>query len=414
MQAADRRQRLQALLKLGRMMRGWTRLELSSELGRDPTKLVPASGNPKLDLVEALARVLSWPVEEVVYAIRGGDEEDPHDDLERVPFEPEAMSIFIADARRHRRWEDLRAAGTVLHRQADDGEQRGLGDHLVANAWAGMGCFAVALSVSQRGLGERGLSFATRTLLALDSAVSHYALWNLVEAKAIATELLEQLDRRDRSDRLCRVATAAAHSIRGHARRREALAEAVPDAAMVNAASDDLATAEREYRWLNDDFGDVGDLGRSQVCRGGRLECEAVERGSVERAIEAFVEGLGEVVDLDSIGEVDLLESHGWWCVFGSNLALRSQDEVRGVRAMAILTNKCFEIADRLDHWAMRERSFTLEHFRRQRAWETEERFDDWVLDAEDLRVLMGTMGRFPRFRPVGWRILASAGFVDA
>ena len=81
---------------------------------------------------------------------------------------------------------------------------------------------------------------------------------------------------------------------------------------------------------------------------------------------------------------------------------------------MAILTNKCFEIADRLDHWAMRERSFTLEHFRRQRAWETEERFDDWVLDAEDLRVLMGTMGRFPRFRPVGWRILASAGFVDA
>ena len=58
----------------------------------------------------------------------------------------------------------------------------------------------------------------------------------------------------------------------------------------------------------------------------------------------------------------------------------------------------------------MRERAFTLEWFRRQ----TIGRFDPaecaaWTLDSDDVRVLVGTMGRFPLFRATGWAILDRA-----
>jgi hypothetical protein len=61
----------------------------------------------------------------------------------------------------------------------------------------------------------------------------------------------------------------------------------------------------------------------------------------------------------------------------------------------------------------MRERAFTLEWFRRQDvAGDEGPSFRDWMLDTEDVRVLVGTMGRFPLFRATGWRILDRATLV--
>ena len=58
----ERRRRLERLLDLAQVYRGWTRRELAKSLGRDPTKLIPGSGNPKLDLVISLSEVLDWTV----------------------------------------------------------------------------------------------------------------------------------------------------------------------------------------------------------------------------------------------------------------------------------------------------------------------------------------------------------------
>ena len=416
MRGRDRRERLQSLLDLVRAMRGWSRGELSAALGRDPTKLVPASGNPKLDLVVRLAQVIGWSPGEVLEAIDGDLLDEPwaaEIPEQAVPEDLGELAGFLESARRQRRWDVLRGAGAAMRRDADDPDRRGLADHVIASAWAGMGCFACSLAVAQRGLGEGGLHFGTRTLLALDAAAAHYALWNLVESHAIATDLLLDLERRSGEDRLWRIAVASARSIRGQARRRLAGDDRERGAYHAEAACEDLAAAERDFRWLHEDFADPADLARAHVCRGGWLECRARLDGSMQRVLEAILDGLDEIVDLDRVTDPDLLEAHGWWCVFGANLALRMGEDPAAQQPMAILTNKCFEIADRLDHWAMRERSFTLEHFRRQRAWGGEDSFDQWVLDAEDLRVLMGTMGRFPRFREVGWRIISLAGFVD-
>ena len=60
-----RKKRLEQLLELAQAYKGWSRRELARALGRDPTKLVPGTGIPKLDFVVELAGVLDWPVGEV-------------------------------------------------------------------------------------------------------------------------------------------------------------------------------------------------------------------------------------------------------------------------------------------------------------------------------------------------------------
>lgn len=60
------RERLEELQALARTYRNWTVKELAHALGRQPGRLVPDSGMPKIDLVVGLAKALDWPVEAVV------------------------------------------------------------------------------------------------------------------------------------------------------------------------------------------------------------------------------------------------------------------------------------------------------------------------------------------------------------
>ena len=73
-QAERRRLRLAQLLDLAQTYQGCTRKALARTLGRDPTKLIPGSGIPKLDLVVDLSRVLDWSVDEVVEYLWVDDE----------------------------------------------------------------------------------------------------------------------------------------------------------------------------------------------------------------------------------------------------------------------------------------------------------------------------------------------------
>ncbi|NCF40944.1 MAG: hypothetical protein GWP75_12595 [Planctomycetia bacterium] len=134
-----------------------------------------------------------------------------------------------------------------------------------------------------------------------------------------------------------------------------------------------------------------------------------------KEAIDRILAGIERVVDPESASlSGDLLESWGWWSIFGCNIALRHLDQATMHRPMAILTNKATEIANVLGNWALRERAFTLENFRRQRIADLTGMQPDWFLDEEEIRTISGTMGRFPGFREVGWRILDAAHIFDA
>lgn len=63
---SDARDRLEELQALARTYRNWSVKELAHALGRQPGRLVPDSGLPKIDLVVGLAKALDWPVEAVV------------------------------------------------------------------------------------------------------------------------------------------------------------------------------------------------------------------------------------------------------------------------------------------------------------------------------------------------------------
>ena len=80
---------------------------------------------------------------------------------------------------------------------------------------------------------------------------------------------------------------------------------------------------------------------------------------------------------------------------------------------MAVLTNKADEIAERLNNWSMRERVYTMQYTRWERATSSSGFEIPCVIDTEDVRVIAGTMGRFPTFRETGWQILQSAQIID-
>ena len=64
-----RRERLGRFVDLARVYRGWNRQQLAANLGRDLSKVVPDSGNPKLDLVVALADALDWSIGDVAQTV---------------------------------------------------------------------------------------------------------------------------------------------------------------------------------------------------------------------------------------------------------------------------------------------------------------------------------------------------------
>jgi len=131
-------------------------------------------------------------------------------------------------------------------------------------------------------------------------------------------------------------------------------------------------------------------------------------------AVATITEALGGVEDPQLAPPGDWLESYGWWCIFGCNIAVRYLQDPQFHRAMAIFTNKAVEIADRLDNWSLRERAFSLEQARRDRLQKSTGFDAEWVLDEEEVRTITGTMGRFPSFRETGWKILTEARIVGS
>ncbi|MHC4101167.1 MAG: hypothetical protein ACYTFF_12890 [Planctomycetota bacterium] len=169
------------------------------------------------------------------------------------------------------------------------------------------------------------------------------------------------------------------------------------------------------YSALASEYDDPSLAGIANTCYGGLLEAEvALGRRTAAEVLDELAVGLDRVRDVSEEPVGDLLESYGWWCVFGCNIALRHIDDERRLQQhMAVLTNKADEIADRLDNWSMRERVFTMQYVRWERA-QSSTGFDiPCVIDTDDVRVIAGTMGRFPTFRDTGWRILQSAQIVD-
>jgi tetratricopeptide (TPR) repeat protein len=404
-----RRERLGRFVDLARVYRGWSRQELASRLGRDASKVVPESGNPKLDLVVALADALDWTVGDVAECVWA----DPRDAEEAEASYGELDDRALA-AHRAGDWEGMVRVARQMLAASRTGAERAKALNRMSGGYDGQGRYVKSLECLREALACGPLPASLRTMLLVNLANAHSALWHVAEARAMACELVDRFAARPPETRVDRVAQAFALHVRGQCARR--MIERDPDQREehAQAARGDLERAGTLFTELAREYADDSYGGVANTCRGALVEvaCALGERDPTE-AVAQLTEGLGAVEDPQLAPPGDWLESYGWWSIYGCNIALRHLEDPAFHRAMAVFTNKAVEIADRLGNWTLRERAFTLEHLRRRRLQRTTGFEAEWVLDEEDVRTIAGTMGRFPSFRDTGWRILAEARIVD-
>ena len=405
-----RRDRLSQFVDLARIYRRWTRIQTAQALGREPSKVVPESGNPKLDLVVGLAEALDWDVGDVAEGI-WRDEAEAYGESEVMAERGFAIldreAIEAHRAGEYRRMTELSRA---LFLAAHTGSERATAANRLAGAYDGLGRYTKALAALQRGLAEPGVPSHVRMMLEVNLANAHYALWHLVEACSVANSLVERFQSRPAETRSERVVEAFGHYVRGQSQRRLIETDPLSGNSHAQRAREDLQIALTSYSALAKEFDDASYAGIANTCTGAIFECDAA-LGVMDplRAAEALSAGLDQVVDVVNYPPGDWLESYGWWAIFGCNVVLRGLSGPEMHRHMAVFSNKTAEIAERMENWSMRERAFTFEHLRRQRMNESLGYATEWLLDDDDVRTVTGTMGRFPSFRETGWRILESA-----
>ena len=408
---ANKRERLGRFVDLARVYRGWTKTELSAALHRDPTKLIPQSGNPKLDLIAGIAAALDWTIGDVAESVC---QDLPSGDESYAKLSFKELDKRVLDAHRAGSTDLLISLSSEMLRRASNPTERALSLCRLYLGFESQGRYGNALKVIQQAAAEQGIPATGRINIQANLANAHYALWHLIEARAIATDLIETIENSKELGRMERSMHASALYVRGNTYRRM-LAENEHDRAHIcQKAIRDLNQSVLEYTELEQEYSDPRYTGIANICTGALMEVRSAE-GTLcpVEAVEQLAAGLDEVIDPDAMPVGDQLESWGWWAIFGANISLRHLEGDLKHRQMAVFTNKAIEIGERLGNWAMRERAFTLEHFRRQQADLTGVEEDPWPLDDEDIRVITGTMGRFPAFREVGWEILRNARVLE-
>jgi tetratricopeptide (TPR) repeat protein len=405
---ASSKARLSELIAMAMAYRNWTQREVASFVGRDAHNLIPPSGIPKVDLVVRLAQALDWPASAVLEDICGPrsagkpppDEQEVGEDfrsLNRASYGACASGEFVKALELA-----LRAAAV-----ASTPDERAEADRRESVAWDYLGRFQSSIEAAQRGLRRPGVSAPLRADLRANLASCYFALGQVHEGEALAVALLHELgllevgsDTREAIEAhlLYVRAQCRLHRVDGEPDLMECLAK--------SARADFLSSSERWAR-VADRSGVSSFVGRCHICQGGVLATDAVlHLRPTETVLTEFVEGLQGAVDLNLVPKGDPLEGFGWWCIFGASVALRAGDEIaERDRYLAIFANKAYEIADLSGNWSLRERAFTIDFLRSAMSAGG----GGLVLDGEDVRVLTGTMGRFPAFRPLGWEILRKA-----
>ena len=409
---AGRKERLERLLGLAQAYRGWSRKKLSKALGRAPTKIVPGSGVPKLDLVVELADALDWPVSEVVAAI-WEDDLAPPDTGETRDFE----SLDDAARRAHRSGEyrQMIHLARQAFAEATTPDQRARACNREAGGWDGLGRYTNVLQAVRRGTQDPGVAPELRRMLQSNLANAYYTLWELVESESISQQLIHHYDAHAPGTARDRKTQAFAHYVSGHTYRRLISIEPQRSRELAGLATRHLKLACDLYGGLSAELDDESLGGIANTCSGGIVEAEVeLGRRSAADALDHLSRGLDDVPGPADALVGDCLESYGWRCIFACNIALRHvSDEHDLQQYLAVFSNKAQEIADRIDNWTIRERIFSLQYTCWKRAASSSGFDIPYVLDTDDVRVITGAMGRFPSFRETGWRILRCSRVVN-
>jgi len=414
-----RKQRLHQLIDLARVSRGWSRAKLAKSLGRDPTKIFPESGNPKADFLIKLAEVLGWPVGDVMEAVWGSTDPALTPGRDKAPAETEEESFVQLQRRVQAAYHDgdyerIVAIARKMDAVARNDMDRAYACAFEASGWDGLGRYVQEAAAAKRGLELREVPPTLRNILRADLANAWYSLWDLTPALGTAELLAQWYESNPPTERRDWKRPAFVHYVRGNTHRRLAAQEPESKDYHCKAGLADLHKAADLYESLAVDLNDDNLAGIANTCRGGiiELEFEAGLRSS-ESALDELSAGLMGVQHDDTLAG-DRLESLGWRCIFALNVAMRSMSDTELQRAAAPFLNTAFVVAERLNNWAMRERAFSTQFLLHRHLSEATGIELPYTINDTDRTMITATMGRFPCFRPTGWRILETAQLIES
>ncbi|MBK9126859.1 MAG: hypothetical protein IPM13_03565 [Phycisphaerales bacterium] len=411
MKASERRRRLRTLFRWALIYRNITRRQLAELLACDPACLSRCTGNPKMDRLVRLSKAIDWSVEGVVEFIAGdalGGAEPPYGatfaELDQNARAAYHASDFLQMAQRGRQMHSLATTPDEIARALRI-EAIGLGE---------LAFFEKALSAYRQAALTRGLSSMQRLAIEANLANSHYTAWHLSEAIGVATAVLEHFEDTEPTERTDRVTRAFSLYVRGSARRRQIDLNWSDQQAVARRAVRDLEAAAQQYDTLASEFNEPYFRGLASTCRAGLLElgCALREQdpaATVER-IRAHVAELGTPTDWPSGDE---LETYGWWCDAGCNIAFRHLEDDAMEGAVEWLHERLKAITRRFPGWPLKERVLSIRL--RLHEWQRNRTRLPIPLevDREECRFLIGAVGRFSVLRPKLLYILLNAHLDD-
>ncbi|MFZ4749125.1 MAG: hypothetical protein ACOYMM_01320 [Phycisphaerales bacterium] len=403
------RERLEELQALARTYRNWSVKELAHALGRQPGRLVPDSGMPKIDLVVGLAKALDWPVEAVVdhlmkpasSARRSVVQQDTATDYARLYNES-------LQKRLERDYAEAIRLAVRAHAVADTPTRRAAALLIETQAHEAIGSYSEAVRCVRESTRIEGVSAEWR--LYADSCLAHllFMQGNTSHALGIATSVLEYGEKLPATI-VTRTTRMLAHWSRGHVLR-----SAIPTA--TTAAWRPLASSARE------DFRAAQSIGAELVEEAGQhptyfatfvhcvdpvvLELDAVcDESSADESIRTLL----AMVRDDTNGHLGQGERKAWAAVALATTVKRfTTDEMqqRGLLEIASAALRAHAVAT--SNWYFAHRHLELDAERRRTL--TGNGVACRALDAVEAKLVAGVLGQIPASRDSAAEFMALYG----
>lgn len=396
------RVRLEELQALARTYRNWSVKELALALGRQPGRLVPESGMPKIDLVVALAKALDWPIEAVVEHLvkpDAGPRGDGSGADSAKNFGKDFASLYNAslDKRLHRDYFEAIRLAVRAGSVADTPTRRAAANVIESDAHEACGSYLEALRCLRAGAQIDGVDLPWRLLI--DSKIANilFMQGNRTQAIGIASSVLDYTARIE-ADHVAHLSRALAHWARGHALRAS-----IPFAnfevwkPLADSAEEDFASCAdiaEELRASEHGYGDRN-LTFATSIEVGLLELRAVKSPEsagpvLARLLEIVREG-GDV-------SPGVSERKAWAAIALANTAKRTSADDMQLWGMLELASAALRAhAAATSNWFFAHQHLEIDSERRRRLGSLAH--GSRVLDATEAKLVAGVLGHVPAAR---------------
>jgi len=392
------RERLEELQALARTYRNWSVKELAHALGRQPGRLVPDSGMPKIDLVVGLAKALDWPVEAVVDHLmkpagegrRAAPTHDTAADYKRLYNE-----ALACNARREYA-EAIRLAvraGAV----ADNPTRRAASLSLEAFSHEAGGSYVEAVRCLREAIRIEGVALNWRLLHDARLANTLFMQGHTTQAIGIASSVLDYITTVESDDVTLRSANLVALWARAQSLRTSVpLANFEPWRPIAQSARDQFARAAQ----ISDELAESPGFSASNNIMSGSIGLICLELDAVcdaERVDDAL-EQLVAVVREGAGGGPTAGEGKAWAAIALANTTKRFvRDEIkqRGLLEFASATLRAHAVAT--NNWYFAHRHLQLDAERRRSL--VDRGCASRALDATEARLVAGVLGQIPAAR---------------